>query len=65
MKFEDYFATPSRDILTDKLAQSPLCPNKELLDGICSLYSSCKECWENALINNDLAEKEQERNKRK
>ena len=57
MKFEDYFATPSRDIIISKLSQSDLCPNMELLDGICSLYSSCKECWETALINNDLAEK--------
>lgn len=61
MKFEDYFSTPERDKIIRHLAQSDLCPNRELLDGGCSLHTSCNECWEQAIINSDLAEYERKK----
>lgn len=61
MKFEDYFGPLKRDTIIEILATTPLCPNVELIDG-CRFHPNCKECWEYAIINSDLAEYERRRN---
>lgn len=55
MKFEDYFATPSRDKIIRQLAQSDLCPNEKLIMD-CGFYDTCNKCWEHALNKEALKE---------